>query len=163
MDTDTHLIVEQHVTQQPNDKQEIEPALAAIEQLPTVLGKVKKLLADTGYFSAANVEKCIEGDIEPFIAEKRQPHNLPLMERFSEDPEPLQNATPVQAMRHCLRTQAGKAVYAKRKATVETVIGIVKEVLGFRQFLLRGLNSVQGEWSLVCIGWNLKRMHALSA
>ncbi len=65
-------------------------------------------------------------------------------------------------MRHRLQTQEGKAVYAKRKATVETVIGIIKEVLGFRQFLLRGLDSVQGEWSLVCIGWNLKRMHALS-
>ena len=163
VDTDTHLIVEQHVTQHTNDKQEIEPALDAIDDLPAALGEVKKLLADTGYYSEANVEKCIESGIVPFIAEKRQSHNLPLMERFSADPEPPQNATPVQAMRHRLQTQAGKAVYAKRKATVETVIGIVKEVLGFRQFLLRGLNSVQGEWSLVCIGWNLKRMHALSA
>ena len=128
-----------------------------------MLGEVKKLLADTGYFSEANVEKCIEGGIEPFIPEKRQPHNLPLMERFSDDPAPPQNATAVQAMRHRLQTQQGKAVYGKRKATVETVFGIVKEVLGFRQFLLRGLHAVQGEWSLVCIGWNLKRMHALNA
>jgi len=163
VDVETHLIVEQHVTQHTNDKQEIEPALAAIEHLPAVLGEVKKLLADTGYFSEANVEKCIEGGIEPFIPEKRQPHNLPLMERFSDGPAPPQNATAVQAMRHRLQTQQGKAVYAKRKATVETVFGIVKDVLGFRQFLLRGLNAVQGEWSLVCIGWNLKRMHALSA
>jgi transposase len=163
VDVETHLIVEQHVTQHTNDKQEIEPALAAIEHLPAVLGEVKKLLADTGYFSAANVEKCIEGGIEPFIPEKRQPHNLPLIERFSEDPEPPPNATPVQAMRHRLQTQEGKTVYAKRKATVETVFGIVTDVLGFRQFLLRGLDAVQGEWSLVCIGWNLKRMHALSA
>jgi transposase len=163
VDVETHLIVEQHVTQHTNDKQEIEPALKAIGDLPAALGEVKKLLADTGYFSAANVEKCIEGGIEPFISEKRQPHNLPLMERFSEDPEPPPNATPVQAMRHRLQTQQGKTVYAKRKATVETVFGIVKEVLGFRQFLLRGLDAVQGEWSLVCIGWNLKRMHALSA
>jgi transposase len=163
VDVETHLIVEQHVTQHTNDKQEIEPALAAIEQLPVALGKVKKLLADTGYFSAANVEKCIEGGIEPFIPEKRKLHNLPLMERFSADPEPPQNATPVQAMRHRLQTQEGKTIYAKRKATVETVFGIVKDVLGFRQFLLRGLDAVQGEWSLVCIGWNLKRMHALNA
>ncbi len=163
VDVETHLIVEQHVTQHTNDKQEIEPALAAIEQLPAALGEVKKLLADTGYFSADNVDQCIEGGIEPFISEKRQPHNIPLTERFSSDPEPPNNATAVQAMRHRLQTQEGKAVYAKRKATVETVFGIVKEVLGFRQFLLRGLNSVQGEWSLVCIGWNLKRMHALSA
>ena len=163
VDIETHLIVEQHVTQHTNDKQEIEPALAAIEQLPVALGKVKKLLADTGYFSADNVDKCIEGGIEPFIAEKRQSHNMPLMERFSGDPAPPPNATPVQAMRHRLQTQEGKEVYAKRKATVETVFGIVKDVLGFRQFLLRGLDAVQGEWSLVCIGWNLKRMHALSA
>jgi transposase len=163
VDVETHLIVEQHVTQHTNDKQEIEPALAAIEDLPAVLGEVKKLLADTGYFSAANVEKCTEDGIEPFIPEKRQPHNLPLMERFSADPEPPLNATPVQAMQHRLQTQEGKSVYAKRKATVETVFGIVKDVLGFRQFLLRGLDAVQGEWSLVCIGWNLKRMHALSA
>ncbi len=162
VDVETHLIVEQHVTQHSNDKQEIEPALEAIGDLPAALGEVKKLLADTGYFSEANVEKCIDGGILPFIAEKRQSHNLPLMERFSEDPEPPQNATAVQAMRHRLQTQEGKAVYAKRKATVETVIGIIKEVLGFRQFLLRGLDSVQGEWSLVCIGWNLKRMHALA-
>ena len=162
VDVETHLIVEQHVTQHTNDKQEIEPALAAIEHLPAVLGEVKKLLADTGYFSKANVEKCVEGGIEPLIAEKRQSHNIPLMERFSEDPEPPPNATAVQAMRHRLQTQEGKAVYAKRKATVETVFGIVKDVLAFRQFLLRGLDAVQGEWSLVCIGWNLKRMHALS-
>jgi hypothetical protein len=67
----------------------------------------------------------------------------------------------VQAMRHRLQTREGKAVYAERKSTVETVFGIIKHVLEFRQFLLRGLDSVQGEWSLVCIGWNLKRMHTL--
>jgi hypothetical protein len=162
VDVETHLIVEQHVTQHTNDKQEIEPALEAIGDLPAALGEVKKLLADTGYFSEANVKKCVKGGMLPFIPEKRQQHNLALTERFSEDPEAPQNATAVEAMRHRLQTQEGKAVYAKRKATVETVIGIIKEVLGFRQFLLRGLNSVQGEWSLVCIGWNLKRMHALS-
>ena len=163
VDVETHLIVEQHVTQHTNDKQEIEPALEAIGDLPAALGKVKKLLADTGYFSEANVKKCVKGGIVPFIPEKRQKHNLTLTERFSEDPEAPQNATAVEALQHRLQTQEGKAVYAKRKATVETVIGIIKEVLGFRQFLLRGLDSVQGEWSLVCIGWNLKRMHALSA
>jgi len=64
-------------------------------------------------------------------------------------------------MKHRMQTKEAKALYAKRKSTVETVFGIIKQVLGFRQFLLRGLDSVQGEWSLVCIGWNLKRMHAL--
>ena len=64
-------------------------------------------------------------------------------------------------MRYRLRTREGKAIYARRKSTVETVFGIIKEVQGFRQFLLRGLDAVGGEWSLVCIGWNLKRLHAL--
>ena len=156
-----HLIVEQHVTQHTNDKQEIEPALAAIGHLPTALGEAENLLADTGYFSEANIEKCTEASLVPFIPEKREKHNLPLTERFKEDSEPPQNATAVQAMRHRLQTREGKAVYATRKSTVETVFGIIKHVLEFRQFLLRGLDAVQSEWSLVCIGWNLKRMHAL--
>jgi len=161
VDVKTHLIVEQHVTQHTNDKQEIEPALAAIANLPQELGEAENLLADTGYFSEANVEKCTKASLIPFIPEKRERHNIPLTERFREDPEPPQNATAVQAMQHRLQTQEGKAVYATRKSTVETVFGIIKHVLEFRQFLLRGLDSVQGEWSLVCIGWNLKRMHAL--
>ena len=161
VDVKTHLIVEQHVTQHTNDKQEIEPALAAIGQLPEVLGEAYNLLADTGYFSEANVEKCTKASLVPFIPSSREKHNRPLTERFREDPEPPQNATAVQAMRHRLQTREGKAVYATRKSTVETVFGIIKQVQGFRQFLLRGLDSVQGEWSLVCIGWNLKRMHAL--
>ena len=161
VDVETHLIVEQHVTQHTNDKQEIEPALEAIAKLPKELGEAESLLADTGYFSEANVEKCTKANIVPFIPEKREKHNLPLTERFREDPEPPQNATAVQAMKHRLQTREGKAVYATRKSTVETVFGIIKQVQGFRQFLLRGLDSVQSEWSLVCIGWNLKRMHAL--
>ncbi len=161
VDVKTHLIVEQHVTQHTNDKQEIEPALAAIGQLPKALGEAENLLADTGYFSEANVEKCMKASLVPFIPEKREKHNSPLMDRFREDPEPPQDATVVQAMKHRLQTREGKAVYAERKSTVETVFGIIKHVLEFRQFLLRGLDSVQCEWSLVCIGWNLKRMHTL--
>jgi transposase len=161
VDVKTHLIVAQHVTQHTNDKQEIEPALASIGQLPKALGEAENLLADTGYFSEANVEKCTQANLVPFIPSSREKHNRPLMERFREDPEPPQNATAIQAMRHRLQTSEGKAVYATRKSTVEPVFGIIKHVLEFRQFLLRGLDSVQGEWSLVCIGWNLKRMHAL--
>jgi IS5 family transposase len=161
VDVKTHLIVAQHVTQHANDKQEIEPALAAIGQLPEALGEGENLLADTGYFSKANVEKCTKASLVPFIPSSREKHNLPIMERFREEPEPLRDATAVEAMRHRLQTREGKAVYATRKSTVETVFGIIKQVQGFRQFLLRGLDAVQGEWSLVCIGWNLKRMHAL--
>ena len=64
-------------------------------------------------------------------------------------------------MAHRLKTRHGKAIYARRKSTVETVFGVIKNVLGFRQFSLRGQEAVSGEWSLVCIGWNLKRLHAL--
>jgi hypothetical protein len=64
-------------------------------------------------------------------------------------------------MKHLLRTPEGRGVYAKRKCTVEPTFGIIKSVLGFRQFLLRGLEAVRHEWTLVCIGWNLKRLHRL--
>jgi transposase len=161
VDVDTHLIVEEHVTQHPNDKQEVAPALDKLNALPEELGEVGVLLADTGYHSEANVERCEADGIEPFMPCKRETHNLPLTERFADDPAPPDNATSVESMAHRLRTRAGKALYAKRKSTVETVFGIIKHVLGFRQFLLRGLRAVQGEWALVCIGWNLKRLFVL--
>jgi transposase len=162
VDTETHLIVEQHVTDHPNDKQEVAPALARLAALPEVLGGVEALLADTGYHSAANLDRCAAAGIDPYIPEARQQHNPPLAERLADDPPaPAGQPTPVAANAHRLRTRAGKARYAKRKATVETVFGIIKHVLGFRQFLLRGLRAVQGEWALVCMGWNLKRLFAL--
>ena len=161
VDVETHLIVEQHITQQPNDKQEIKPALEKIAALPEALGEAENMLADTGYFSGANVDLCKDANIDPLIPSRREKHNRPLKERFKEDPELPQKASALEAMKHRMQTKEGKALYAKRKSTVETVFGIIKQVLGFRQFLLRGLDSVQGEWSLVCIGWNLKRMHAL--
>jgi hypothetical protein len=72
-----------------------------------------------------------------------------------------ENATPVQALSHRLKTQTGRALYALRKQTVEPVFGIIKSVMGFRQFSLRGLKNVTGEWTLVCLAWNLKRMAKL--
>ena len=162
VDVDTHLIVEQHVTQHTNDKQEIEPILGAIADLPEVLGEVDKLLADTGYFSEGNVDKCMQANLVPFIPEKRQKHNTPLAERYRKDPKLPEDASDVEVMSHRLQTREGKEIYALRKSTVETVFGVVKEVLGFRRFFLRGLSSVENEWSLVCIGWNLKRMHVLA-
>ena len=161
VDADTHLIVEQHISQQPNDKQEVAPTLEGLQQLPSALGEVEALLADTGYFSEANVECCEAEDITPYIPEGRQGHNEPLHERFAADPSAPEQPSSVDAMAHRLKTHDGKAIYAQRKSTVETVFGIIKQVQGFRQFLLRGFDAVSGEWSLVCIGWNLKRLHAL--
>jgi hypothetical protein len=162
VDEATHLIVERHITQQSNDKQEVIPTLEGLHQLPDELDKVDKLLADTGYFSDANVRACETEAIVPYIPEGRQEHNLPLAERLADDPPVPQVPTPVEAMRHRLKTREGKAIYARRKSTVETVFGILKQGQGFRQFLLRGCKAVAGEWNLVCIGWNLKRLHALN-
>lgn len=162
VDTETHLIVEQHLTDHTNDKQELAPALERLDALPNALGEVEAVLADTGYHSQQNLERCETAGVESYIPEARQPHNPPLAERLADDPPaPQDPPTAVEANAHRLRTRAGKARYAKRKSTVETVFGIIKHVQGFRQFLLRGLRAVQGEWALVCIGWNLKRLFAL--
>ncbi len=97
----------------------------------------------------------------PLIAVARGQHHPGWRERHSE-PAPLaDDATPMQAMAHRLQTKAGRALYALRKQTVEPVFGIIKSVMGFRQFSLRGLQLVHGEWTLVCLAWNLKRMAVL--
>jgi hypothetical protein len=91
----------------------------------------------------------------------RDKHHAGRRERFTE-PEPRPDeATPVMRLAHRLKTKAGRAADALRKPTVEPVFGIIKSVMGFRQFLLRGLKSVTGEWRLVCLAWNLKRLAAL--
>jgi transposase len=155
------LVVAPFVTQAANDKQQIEPALGKIGDLPDDLGAPATLLADTGYFSAANVAACHEAGIEPLIAMGRQPHYPPLAERFAGEAQAPDNPTPVEAMAHRLGTADGKALYALRKQTPEPVFGIIKSVMGFRQFSMRGLDKVRGEWSLVTMAWNMKRMFAL--
>jgi transposase len=160
--TGSLLVVATDVVQAPNDKQQVEPMLEKIEALPEALGKVENLLADTGYFSAGNVDACDKAGVEPVIAMGRQPHHPPLSERFEKAPDAPKDPTPVQAMAHKLKTPAGRALYALRKQTPEPVFGIIKSVLGFRQFSLRGLDKVRGEWSLVTTAWNLKRMFVLA-
>jgi transposase len=156
------LVVAVDVVQAPNDKQQVEPMLEKIGALPEALGKVENLLADTGYFSAGNVGACKKAGVEPVIAMGRQPHHPPLSERFAATPAPPKNPTPVEAMAYKLKTPEGRALYALRKQTPEPVFGIIKSVLGFRQFSLRGLEKVRGEWSLVTMAWNLKRMFVLA-
>jgi transposase len=162
VDTETMLIVTTHVSQAPNDKQELEPALTNLRQLPQELGTVTDILADNGYFSEGNVTLCDENKVIPYIAVKREKHNPPLMERFQEPGSLPADADAVDTMKHRLKTQSGKAVYATRKSTIEPVFGIIKSVMGFRQFLLRGLDAVKGEWDLVCIAFNLKRLYTLA-
>ena len=160
---DSLLVVATDVVQAPNDKQQLEPMLNKVAALPEELGEVGTLLADNGYFSAATVKACEAAGIEPLIAMGRQPHHPTLDERFAEAPPPPKNPTPVEAMAHRLKTPEGKKLYGLRKQVPEPVFGIVKSVLGFRQFLLRGLDKVRGEWSLVTMSWNLKRMFVLCA
>ena len=163
VDHGSRLIVENHVSQNPNDKQELQPALDNFSQLPEELGQVDHLLADTGYCSEANVKACEHATITPLLATGRAEHHPTLEERFADPGEAPDTADPVVRMEHRLRTPEGKALYAKRKSTVEPVFGIIKHVMGFRQFLLRGLQAVQGEWNLVCIAYNLKRLQVLVA
>lgn len=164
VDANTMLVVAVEVTQAPNDKEQVQPMLHNLQQLQEQvpqLGAVEHLIADTGYCSEANIQACEQADIDPLISVARQDHHPHWSERHTE-PEPLQgNPGKVQRMGHKLKTKAGAARYAVRKQTVEPVFGIIKSVLGFRQFSLRGLNKVAGEWALVCLAWNLKRMAVL--
>jgi transposase len=162
VDVETMIVVEQHVSQSANDKNEIAPTLDNLDANAEVIGKPDGVLADTGYFSTSNVEKCHQHGIEPSIAAGRDAHHPPLSERLKA-PEALSpDAGPVDRMKHRMRTPEGRQEYAKRKCTVEPTFGIIKSVLGFRQFLLRGVQNVGHEWTLVCIGWNLKRLHRLT-
>ena len=99
--------------------------------------------------------------MEPYIATGRDAHYPALAQRLSEPSAVGPDASAVDRMKHRLGTPEGRAVYARRKCTVEPTFGIIKSVLGFRQFLLRGVQAAGHEWTLVCIGWNLKRLHRL--
>src|SRR5208282_1648675 len=156
------LVVTADGVQAPNDKHEIEPTLDKLEALPAELGETETLLADAGYFSSPNVEACVEAGVAPVIAMGRQPHHPPLAERFAKTPEAPVNPTAVEAMAHRLKTPEGRNLYALRKQTPEPMFGVIKSVLGFRQFSMRGLEKARGEWSLVAMAWNIKRMFVLA-
>ncbi len=163
VDAETMLVVATGLTQAVNDKQQIAPMMTALNALPEELGEVVRMLADAGYFSAANVTACIHVGIEPMLACGREAHHPSWQARFSEPPPLATPAEPIARMKHRLLTRAGRAWYALRKQTVEPVFGVIKAVMGFRQFLLRGLQAVRGEWSLVTMAWNIRRMAALRA
>jgi transposase len=161
VDTKSKLIVAAHITQQSNDKQELEPTLKNLAALPEELGTATEMLADSGYYSENNVNACEGEGITPYIAVDRQSHNQSPWERFTEPPPLPDDADSVTKMKHRLKTTAGKAVYALRKVTSEPVFGIIKAVMGFRGFMLRGKESVAGEWNLTCMAYNIKRLHVL--
>ncbi|MBK7565455.1 transposase [Candidatus Propionivibrio aalborgensis] len=160
-DTETMLVVATGLTQAPNDKEQVKPMLETLVAQNLRLGKVTGLIADTGFCSETNITACETAGITPLIAVAKENHHPNWRERHSEPPALPENATPVQTMAHRLKTKAGRALYALRKQTVEPVFGIIKSVMGFRQFSLRGLTKVSGEWTLVCLAWNLKRLAVL--
>jgi transposase len=160
--TGSMLIVAAEVTQAANDKEQLVPMIQKLQALPKELGRAKRILADNGYLSARNVEQCLAAKIEPLIATGRTPHHMSWKQRFAAAAKsPPDSATPLQKMAHRLKTPRGRKLYALRKQTPEPVFGIIKSVMGYRQCLLRGLESVKGEWNLVAMSWNIKRMFAL--
>lgn len=163
VDTQTMLVVAAHVTQASNDKRQVVPTLEQVAVLPPVLGEVRTLLADAGYFSAANVQACQAHGIEPLLSMKREAHHMPVLERWAADGVAPQTDDPVTQMAYRLGTKAGRALYGLRKQTVEPVFGIIKRAMGWRQMSMRGLAKAKGEWSLVTMAWNIKRMHVLRA
>jgi transposase len=159
VDQESLLVVSTTLSNHPTDQQEVAPTLDAI---PATLGTPQAAALDAGYFSLANLRACEERGIEPYIAPGREAHRQTLAQLLAPDPElPAADASPRVQMAAKLQTPEGRRIYRARKRTVEPVIGIVKEVLGFRQFSLRGLEAAAGEWCLVCIAYNLKRLHVL--
>jgi transposase len=161
VDHDSRLIVGNWLCDHTNDKQ---AALPTIDTVPSALGKPPVVNLDTGYFSEDNIAGLQAREIEPYIATGRSPHHQGWRRHFLDNPDPLpKKATPKEQMAFKLQTEIGKAIYRLRKSTVEPVIGIIKEILGFRQFSLRGLAAACGEWTLVCLAYNLKRLHTLQS
>ncbi len=159
VDQDSRLIVGNTVSNHPNDKGE---AIPTVDAIPSEVGKPQAAALDNGYFSPTNIEELETRGIDPYIATGRDRHHQSWQERFAQQPEPpAEDASPIVKMAYKLKTDIGKVIYGLRKSTVEPVIGIIKETLGFRQFSLRGLVAVVGEWCLVCLAYNLKRMHVL--
>jgi len=153
------LIVAHTLSNHPNDQAEAIPTLDAI---PAQVGTPPAGALDNGYFSARTIEQMEARGIEPYIATGRESHHRSWRTYFAELPAPPPaDATPREKMAYKLQTAVGRAIYGLRKSTVEPVIGIIKEVLGFRQFSLRGLAAAAGEWCLVCLAFNLKRLHVL--
>jgi hypothetical protein len=153
------LVVAPTLSNHPVDTNE---AIPTVDAIPPQLGKPNAAAMDHNYFSPTNIREFEARDIEPYIATGREPHHRSWREFFAQAPEPpSEQASLMVKMAYKLQTDIGQAIYRLRKCTVEPVIGIIKEVMGFRQFSLRGLVAAAGEWCLVCLAYNLKRLHTL--
>ena len=151
------LIVGQAVTQQANDKKQLEPMVEAIEEQAG--HKPREVLADSGYGSEENFKYLRRRHIDGYVATERQKHGE---QRLVCKRGPLpKGANAVERMKRKLQTQVGRRIYAMRKAIVEPVFGQIKQVRGFRQFLVRGLEKVQMEWALVCLTHNILKLYRI--
>lgn len=158
----THFVVSAEVTQDTNDKAQIIPALTRLREIPSELGVATDIAADAGYFSAKNVQACEDAGIAPYISTRREKHHGWLAARLSKSlPEPDVDSTAVDRMVYRLQSEPGRALYAKRKSTVETTFANIKGAIGFRTFLLRGRENVNSEWKLICTAYNIKHAHRL--
>jgi transposase len=159
VDQESLLIVANTVSNHANDKQEAVPTIEALDER---LGQPEAAALDNGYYSESNIAALESRGIEPYIATGREPHHRSWQEYFEQQgAPPPETASAKEKMAYKLRTEIGKAIYGLRKSTVEPVIGIIKEALGFRQFSLRGQQKVAGEWNLVCLAFDVKRLHVL--
>jgi len=154
VDSQAQVIVAAQVTQQANDKQQVKP-LVELMKVNLGGGIPEELSADTGYYSEENVAYLEGQQIEPYIPPSRLKQEASPEELLEPVPD---NAPTRERMAAKLRTTAGRKVYSKRKETVEPVFGQIKEARGIRRFLLRGLGSVQAEWSLICATHNLLKL-----
>ena len=156
---DSRFIVGTSLSNHPNDKREAQPTLNAISE---EVGHAKSAAMDNGYMSADNIQAAEQAGIEPYIATGREAHYLRFEDLLGNLPvQPPAEASPIEKMAYKLATKVGKEIYRLRKSTVEPIFGIIKEILGFRQFSLRGLKNVAGEWCLVCLAYNLKNLHSI--
>lgn len=156
---ESRLIVGHTLSNHPTDKQE---AVPTAQSIPPELGTPQAAALDNGYFGPDAIEGLQAMGIEAYIALGRDKHHMKLSTLLNGEPEPpLDQADHKVNMAYKLLTQTGQAIYKLRKSTVEPVFGIIKEVMGFRQFSLRGLAAAAGEWTLVCLAYNLKRLHLL--
>ena len=167
VDQDSLLVVAHTLSNHVTDQAEAIPTLDAI---PTQVGKPQAGALDAGYLSEHNIAEMERRGIDPYIAAGREPHHQSWKVRLAGAlAPPPEDASMRVKMAYKLKTAIGQAIYGLRKSTVEPVIGIIKEILGFRQpsswlrpgFSLRGLTAAAGEWCLVCLAWNLKRLHGL--
>jgi len=159
VDQDSRLIAGNTVSNHVNDQGE---AIPTVDAIPVEVGKPSAAALDCGYWSPTNVEELTARGVEPYIATGQDSHHQSWQQRFAQEPEsPPSDARLIVKMAYKLKTDIGKQIYGLRKSTVEPVIGIIKETLGFRQFSLRGIVAVAGEWCLVCLAYNLKRLQVL--